>query len=217
MNSRQYLYRHPRTGHYTGLWACGRAIGPYTGRWPAGLVGRVYDFCGRPQNVLEPFGGTSKLGISIDLNREVRPTLLADAHNLPIREGSFEMVLMDPPYEEVYHQGYMALTDKKVKLRFYRALEEATRCVRPGGWLVVLHFLIPNRPRDARVKRVATIGISPGPNKRIRCLSIFRKGTRPSRTQALLSDTRQKGLTHHSARHLRQRPDLKLEPKGSIC
>lgn len=152
MNSRKYLYRHPRTGNYTGFWACGRVIGPYTGRWPPGLVRRIYEFCSRPENVLEPFGGTSKLGVSIDLNREVRPTVLAGP------------------------------------LRFYRALEEAARCVRPGGWLAVLHFLIPNGPRDARVKRVATIGISSGPNKRIRCLSIFRKGLRPGRTQALLSD-----------------------------
>jgi len=39
----------------------------------------------------------------------------------------------------------------------------------------VLHTLIPKHPGRDMFRRVATIGVSTGPNKRIRCLSIFRK------------------------------------------
>ena len=39
----------------------------------------------------------------------------------------------------------------------------------------MLHTLIPKHPGRDVFKRVATIGISTGPNKRIRCLSVFRK------------------------------------------
>jgi len=38
-----------------------------------------------------------------------------------------------------------------------------------------LHTLIPKHPGGEDFKRIATIGISSGPNKRIRCLTIFKK------------------------------------------
>jgi len=175
----KYLYRNPISGVYTGFWACERPRGPYVGIWPFGLIERVFQLCGKPETILEPFGGTSKLGISIDINPKVKPHIRADAQHLPIRSNRFDMVLMDPPYEDKAVRHYSDIwqpeTRKKLRFSFYKAFKEAARCVKPGGFLVLLHFLIPINPGRGDFKRVATIGISTGPNKRIRCLSIFRK------------------------------------------
>jgi hypothetical protein len=51
----------------------------------------------------------------------------------------------------------------------------AARVVQPGGYLVFLHTLVPKHVDRAQFRRVATIGISVGPNKRIRCLTVFRR------------------------------------------
>lgn len=170
----KYLYCNPKTGRWTGFWACQRPTGKYTGLWPPTLIDRIFDFCGKPDLILEPFGGKSKLGITTDINLDVRPTVLADAQYLPFRDATFDMVLMDPPYEDKFVEYYGKLAGRKVKFSIYKAIAESCRVIKPLGWLIILHFLIPVRPKA--FNRIATIGVSSGPNKRIRALSIFRKG-----------------------------------------
>jgi len=177
--SLKYLYKNPKSGVYTGFWYCGRPTGKYVGKWPKGLINRIFELCGYPTSILEPFAGTSRLGISIDLNPKVRPHIRADAQFLPIRDNSFDMVLMDPPYDltMVYHYSDLWKTQKRSRLKFsfYKAMKEGARVTKPGGHLVILHFLIPKHPDRKKFRRIASIGISTGPNKRIRCLTIFRK------------------------------------------
>jgi len=177
--SLKYLYKNPKSGVYTGYWSCGRPTGKYVGKWPKGLINKIFELCGYPTSILEPFAGTSRLGISIDLNPKVRPHIRADAQFLPIKDNSFDMVLMDPPYDltMVYHYSDLWQTQKrrKPKFSFYKAIKEGARVTKPGGHLVILHFLIPKRPDRKKFRRIASIGVSTGPNKRIRCLTIFRK------------------------------------------
>jgi hypothetical protein len=178
-NPVKYLYRNPYSGIYTGVWECSRPHGKYTGIWPIGLIDRVFQLIGEPGSILEPFAGTSKLGVSIDWNRNVNPHIVADAQHLPIRAESFDCILLDPPYSESYVQHYSDLDQRikrtKPKFSVYKAIEEACRVVRHGGHVVLLHTLIPKHFGRKDFRRIATIGISTGPNKRIRCLSIFRK------------------------------------------
>jgi SAM-dependent methyltransferase len=176
---KKYLYRNPISGVYTGYWSCSRPHGKYTGIWPIGLVERIFRVIGKPESILEPFGGISKLGVSIDWNRNVKPTILADAQHLPIREDSFDCVLLDPPYDNTSVQHYSDLDQRlkrtKPKFGFYKAYIEAARVCKPGGHVALLHTLIPKHIGRESFRRIATIGISTGPNKRIRCLSIYRK------------------------------------------
>jgi len=178
-DSKKYLYQNPESGVYTGFWACSRPHGKYTGIWPIGLIERVYELIGKPNTILEPFSGTSKLGVSIDWNSNVHPDILADAQNLPIRDECFDAVFLDPPYTENYVQHYSDLDQRlkrtKPKFGFYKAFTEAGRVCKSGGHVVLLHTLIPKNINKESFGRVATIGISSGPNKRIRCLTIFRK------------------------------------------
>jgi len=184
-----YLYRNPKSGVYTGYWACERPRGPYVGLWPPGLIERIFQITGQPDLILEPFAGLSKLGVSVDINPKVRPDIRADAQKLPIRDDIFDMVLMDPPYEPqaVRHYSDLWQTEPRTRpqFRFYHAWKEGARVTRPGGYLVLLHFIIPKHPGRRKFRRVATIGISTGPNKRIRCLSIFRKSLQVPLTRFL--------------------------------
>jgi len=190
-NALKYLYRNPESGVYTGYWSCERPRGPYVGLWPVGLIKRVFQITGRPDLILEPFSGLSRLGIAVDINPKVNPDIRADAQMLPIRDDVFDMVLIDPPYEPQAVRHYSLIwqpeTGKRPQFRFYHSWKEGARVTRPGGYLVLLHFLIPKHPDRKRFKRLATIGISTGPNKRIRCLSIFKKSLQVPLTDFLLS------------------------------
>jgi len=136
---KKYLYRTPLSGVYTGFWACMRPRGKYTGLWPGGLLERIWALIGKQNSILQPFAGLSKIGIGCDWNRNVRPNIVADAQYLPIRDNSFDCVLMDPPYGETYVAHYSSLDQRiartKPKFSFYKAMEEGARVTRPGGFL----------------------------------------------------------------------------------
>lgn len=135
----KYLYFNPRSGVHTGFWACMRPHGKYTGLWPGGLLERIWALIGKPRTILQPFTGLSKIGVGIDLNSHVRPDIIADAQQLPIKDNSFEAVLMDPPYTQTYVAHYSDLDQRiartKPKFGFYKAMKEGARVTRPGGFL----------------------------------------------------------------------------------
>lgn len=49
-------------------------------------------------SVLHPFGGLSKFGTRVDIDSTTRPHVMADAWMLPFAAGSFDFVVLDPPY-----------------------------------------------------------------------------------------------------------------------
>ena len=138
-DSRKHLYQNPISGVYTGFWACMRPRGPYTGLWPGGLLERIWQLIGNQKEILQPFAGLSKIGVGCDWNRNVKPHIVADAQHLPIRDNCFECVLMDPPYSDLYVQHYSLLDQRikatKPKFSFYKAMNEAARVTKPGGFL----------------------------------------------------------------------------------
>lgn len=161
----------------TGFWVLHRPVGPYTGIWPIGLIKRLKRKIGWSDKVLEVCSGTSKEGITIDLNLNMKPDICADAHHLPFRDGVFDRVLFDPPYNDDYVQHYSDIAKPQVRsypsFKLYKALEECTRVCSFGGCVILLHWLIAKKP--LYTVRSLTVGITTGPNKRIRCLQVFKK------------------------------------------
>lgn len=89
----------------------------------------------RGSKILHPFGGKAEYGVKIDINPKVNPDCIADAHNLPFKDGSFDVVILDPPYsneqsKELYSTG---------PLHFKRYITEAARVLKHRGFLVMYH------------------------------------------------------------------------------
>lgn len=139
----------------------------YYGTFPEGFIKRIEQRWGSGF-IIQPFAGTSKYGLTIDLNREIRPSIVADGSMLPVKEDTADLVLVDMPYDDEAHRKYGSKP-----LKIHTALDEATRVCRAGGHIAFLHFITPRKPKGT--ERVALIAISTGPDRRIRALSVFRK------------------------------------------
>ena len=111
----------------------------YIGCFPQHFEGKLWRRLGRPTAILHPFGGMSIMGLRIDLRRETKPDIIADAHNLPLRGEIIEVVILDPPYSEELSERLYG-TAKLKTLSFKEYTTEAVRVLKEGGILVMYHF-----------------------------------------------------------------------------
>lgn len=146
----------------TGIWACPRPHGKYKWIYPPTLIERLQALIGKfeGKKILNLFSGSSELGVGIDINPEVKPDHLLNLtkDRVPYDDDTFDVVLADPPYRD---------------FKPYSFVDEAVRVLKPDGFLSILHFLAYICPRNC--ERYALIGVTSGPNMRIRALNIFRK------------------------------------------
>lgn len=163
------------------VWACGRAMGQYQGAFPLGLLKRIQENVCDIENgskVLYPFGGTTpqKSNWTVnDINEELDVDTHHDARKLPDEwKESFDVVISDPPYNEHYADEYYDVEYPRPKSHFV----EAARCVKPGGYLIILDWLVYQNYCPKTLERETVIGITSGPKQRIRALNIFRKYNR---------------------------------------
>lgn len=146
----------------TGFWALERAHGAYRMKFPNSLLHRlskIIDF--DEKKILHLFCGSSTFGtIRVDINPEVKPDFLLDLRKekLPFLNNSFDIVLADPPYFDFPPYCFVA---------------ESVRVLKPNGFLIILHHLVYKNPKGCR--RWAVLGISCGPNHRVRALNVWRK------------------------------------------
>jgi ubiquinone/menaquinone biosynthesis C-methylase UbiE len=124
---------------------------------------------GYPERVLQPFGGMAEVGIRVDLNPMVEPDVVADAHDLPFEDESFDCVILDPPYSD---EEAMELYETP-KLRKSVYTKEAVRVLRQGGWLCVYGDREPARP--PRCNHTMRIMVVLRPHHRPRVCMIFQK------------------------------------------
>lgn len=96
--------------------------------------------------ILHPFGGMAEYGVRCDLNQDVKPDRIADAHNLPFKDNSFELVIVDPPYD--------AEQSKKLygtpKPEYKRYIAEAVRVCKVGGYVAMYHWVWTPRPEGTK-------------------------------------------------------------------
>ena len=112
----------------------------YPGGFPMYFERRLLDILlslGAPRDmkILHPFGGHAEYGITIDINSGAGADIIGDAHALPFRDASFDVVILDPPYsneqsQQLYGSG---------PLHFKKYITEAARVLRSGGFLVMYH------------------------------------------------------------------------------
>lgn len=178
----------------SGIWACGRAMGPYKGRFPNGFVERfetmVYCF-GLIDNynpnttmTLFPFGGsvaTRDNFHTIDIKSELSPTFCGDITDQSfidkIEDNFYDIMLIDPPYdtENVNYSESLWKTKKVTPYSFVgnKYGSNIVPKVRIGGIIGILHQLVYKCLPGC--KRIGVIGITTGPNMRIRVLNLFRR------------------------------------------
>jgi len=132
------------------FWSLHRATKKYQWGYPVGLEKRVIERWGGDL-IVQPFCGKSNYGVGIDTNPEVRPTILGDGFNLPLRSNIADLVMIDMPYDIP---------------GLYRALDEGVRISKQ--YIAFLHFMTPKIPKEAGLE--ALIAFATGPNHRIRAL-----------------------------------------------
>lgn len=114
----------------------------YKGGFPRYFEQNLVQLLGYPERILHPFGGRAEIGTRVDINPELEPDVVADAHNLPFDDDSFDCVVLDPPYSD----EEAATLYQTPPLNPGKYTREAVRVLREGGWLVVYTNREPARP-----------------------------------------------------------------------
>lgn len=112
--------------------------------------------------------------MTLDIRKEMKPDVWANAETLPFRDASFDFVLADPPYSEeesrdLYGLPYVGMA---------RLMREAWRVTRPGGYLLLLHRTVPVSGAELKMLRgmCAIVGVTVlGAWANMRALTVWRK------------------------------------------
>jgi SAM-dependent methyltransferase len=167
----QYPITVEDKGWVYGVWYCGRSFqkAKLYGQYPATFLKRAL-FPGAIEILHCPSGTIEGVrGITVDKVRDAvrRPQIVADACALPFQDGSFDLVLSDPPYSDgdAEHYGTGHFPVRKAMREFHRVLQ-------PHGHLALLHVMTPAFSTNLW-KWVGMIGVLTGTNSRMRVLSIF--------------------------------------------
>lgn len=141
----------------------------YKGGFPLHFEQNLMQILGYPELVLQPFGGRAEIGLRVDINPEVEPDLVADAHDLPLPDEFFDCVILDPPYSD---QEALDLYQTP-PLKPGKFTNEAVRVLKPGGWLCVYTDREPRRPPRCNHTLRIIVVLRPGHSTRT-CM-VFQK------------------------------------------
>ncbi len=167
-------------GRVVGTWIMGndyRVKSEYYGGYPAGYLRRIAALFPDRRKVLHVFSGKVELsampGDTVDVNPDLEPTFVADAHDLSsVPLGDYDLILADPPYsieDAVRYQTTMV--KRNVVLRSLAA------GVAEGARLVWLDQVLPMYRKD-EWDIEAAIGMYKSTNHRFRGITIFRRRSR---------------------------------------
>jgi hypothetical protein len=152
------------------VWTLPRPRKPYyKGSFPLHFEKKLIRLLENPDNILHPFGGHSEYGLRIDLNPDVIPDSLADAHCLPFLNNYFDLVICDPPYSDKLSKEMYDTS--KIKYKTY--INEAVRVCKSGGFIASYHWVWTTRPLGTEYYKI--IVVLPGQWHRARICCIYRK------------------------------------------
>lgn len=146
---------------------------PEGGGYPKGFLERAYQLvrAADPDRVLHLCSGSVQRGIRLDIRAEKRPTVIADARHAPFRDGSFDAILIDPPYSQDYASNLYGTGEHYPTPGVL--MREASRLLRPGGRVGLLHFQVPMIRKPLWM--VGVWGITTGLGYAIRAFTVCEK------------------------------------------
>jgi len=145
------LWEYPSQHYGTAVQGDAR----YIGATPSYVIWNLVERYTKPGDlILDPFCGSgTTLDVAKDTGRRgrgfdlvpYRPDIeRADARKLPVDSGSVDLVFMDPPYGDHIDYsddpaciGKLSAFDPKYYQAMHRAIREAARVLKPGGFLGV--------------------------------------------------------------------------------
>jgi SAM-dependent methyltransferase len=142
----------------------------YKGGFPLYFEENLVHLLGYPERILHPFGGRAEHGTRVDLDPLTEPDVVADAHELPFEDESFDCVILDPPYSDDEALELYGVTRPLEPARY---AAEAVRVLREGGWLCVYTDREPARP--PRCNHALRIVVVLRPHHRPRICGVFQK------------------------------------------
>lgn len=172
----------------TDVWILARPKVKYYGAYPNGFLERARALLGVSpyDSILHVCGGRAKdypakprgfgpMDMTLDLDPALAPDFLQAATEPLPRPGGlpgWKALIADPPYTEAdaeqYAPGRSTFPSANLILR------NMLDVVRPGGRVGMLHYVLPQPPREG-IKFVACIGVIVGYNNRMRCFSVFER------------------------------------------
>ena len=138
----------PKPDHYKG------GMPLYCEEWLIDLAKDILKIKQDEVKLMNLFCGMNKLGLRVDIRREVKPDVIQDAHKISSKiKEKYNVILADPPYsdeesKELYGTG---------KLNYKKWTSECEKLLEKKGLLIVYHkYVIPNPNPDKFevVKRV---------------------------------------------------------------
>lgn len=145
---------------------------PEGGGYPRGFLARAFAVLevSDAEGVLHVCSGSVRSGVRVDRRADHGPSVVAEALTLPFRAGSFEIVMVDPPYAESYAETLYGLGS--VYPRPGTLLREIARVTAPGGRIGFMHHVVP-KWQKCGLRLRAVYGITQGPGYAIRAWSVF--------------------------------------------
>ena len=114
----------------------------------------------------------------MDINPEVNPDVVGDAHDLPFEDNSFEVAVCDPPYSDEESAELYGTGPIKRKLWMQEAVRVASQ------YVVTYHVRLQPRPKGTFLVRVIVVLTKPDHAARI--CQVWRKQDTPDHVQERL-------------------------------
>lgn len=165
-----------------GVWYCGTSFTKVKlyGQYPPTFLKRALALFPEAKDILHaPSGQLQDLPpghVTMDMySDDVRkPMFQGNCDNMPFADGSFDLVLSDPPYSEEDSRLYGCAKFPEKKF-----MSECRRILRPNGYLGFLAYHYPSYRRDEWQLK-GLFAVVTGFSRRTRMFSVF-QAVQPSR------------------------------------
>jgi hypothetical protein len=145
------------------LWCSNRRNEPKRSGWsfPSAVGKKIEELCAGG-TVLHLFGGQSSFGMRLDVDRATNPHVIGDAWVPPFKAGSFDTVVLDPPYFQLDREQLGQLMMATAYVARFQAI-----------WL---HQLWAPSQFGFSLDRAWMVRVAD--NHYVRCLQLFRRTAR---------------------------------------
>ena len=145
-----WVLPRPKPDHYKG------GMPLHAEKWLLKLAMKLTKSSGA--KILNLFCGMNKMGLRVDIKKEVNPDICCDVHKLTnyIQPTEFyDIILADPPYSNKEAKELYGTP----KLNYKIWTQECDKVLKPGGILIVYHKYIMPNPNPEKYKIVKRVFI----------------------------------------------------------